>query len=75
MSAPGGICVSCGGELQWCFVGEKMMVRCPRCPDLFGTDVAYEVREGREAVMPDGRPVRNIERIVQDAYSIADCEG
>jgi len=56
------------------------MVRCEHCLDFFavdsGTEVAgTEYREGREAVMPDGRPVRHIERIVQDAHSIADCEG
>jgi len=68
MVAPAGICVSCGGELQWTFFGEVMMVRCPRCPDLFGTHVAGSANhEGREAVMPDGRPIRSIERIVQDA--------
>ena len=38
-------------------------------------DAEYGVREGREAVMPDGRPIRSIERIVQDAHSIAKREG
>ena len=54
------------------------MVLCDTCTDFFavnGTDVAgHEVCEGREAVMPDGRPIRSIERIVQDASINADCE-
>ena len=61
--------------MEWCFIGDHMMVRCDYCFDFFGTDVAGgDYREGREAVMPDGRPCRSTERIVQDAYSIADCE-
>ena len=54
------------------------MVLCDTCTDFFavnGPEVAGgDYREGREAVMPDGRPIRSIERIVQDAQFIADCE-
>ena len=82
MSAPAGLCVSCGLPMQWCFIHGEQMVRCSHCLDFFavegvtlGTEVAgSDNHEGREAVMPDGRPVRPIERIVQDAYSLADCE-
>ena len=46
------------------------MVRCDLCIDFFavqGIEVAgAELHEGREAVMPDGRPIRSIDRIVQD---------
>ena len=49
MSAPGGLCESCRGSMRWTVHGGEIWVLCPRCPDLFGTDLAYEVREGREA--------------------------
>ena len=55
----------------------ELVVRCDTCHHFFedfgvelgsGPEVAGDVlREGREAVMPDGRPIRSIERIVQDA--------
>ena len=68
--------------MQWCFIHGEHMVRCDTCWDFFavemeevhGINIAEANREGREAVMPDGRPIRSIERIVQDASSIADCE-
>jgi len=63
--------------MQWCFINGEQWVRCEHCLDFFavdGIEVAGEDHEGREAVMPDGRPVRHIERIVQDAHSVADCE-
>ena len=44
----------------------SLMVRCPECMDLFGTEVAHEVGEGREAVMPDGRPIRSVALIAKD---------
>ena len=55
------------------------MVRCSECLDFFAVDSGMEVagvnhHEGREAVMPDGRPVRSIEEIVQNASINADCE-
>ena len=54
--------------MQWTFIDGELYVRCPFCPDLFGTDVAVpEASEGREAVMPDGRPIRSIDQIVQAA--------
>jgi len=58
--------------MEWCFIDGDLVVRCDTCWDMFavdsGTGVAeYGVREGREAVMPDGRPIRSIEEIVQDA--------
>ncbi len=79
MSAPAGMCVSCGMPMQWCFIHGEQMVRCDTCMDFFavggGMEVAgTEYREGREAVMPDGRPIRSIEEIVQNASIIADCE-
>ena len=46
MSAPGGLCGSCGMPLKWCFAGSEMMVHCVYCYDLFGVDLAYEKREG-----------------------------
>ena len=54
MSAPGGLCSGCGGTLQWTTFGGELFVRCAHCIDLFeeavvGTDLAGEVREGREA--------------------------
>ena len=46
------------------------MVRCDTCWDIFavdgGTDVAGDYREGREAVMPDGRPCRSVSLIAKD---------
>ncbi len=36
-----------------------------------GTDRAGSYREGREAVMPDGRPIRSLSQI---ASSFAECE-
>ena len=51
MSAPAGLCESCGLAMQWTFSGGELWVRCPRCTDLFGTDLAGDYREGREAVM------------------------
>jgi len=45
-----------------------ILVRCRYCADLFSMDLAgVSTERGREAVMPDGRPVRSIELIVQDA--------
>ncbi len=72
MSAPAGLCGSCGLPMQWCFIHGELAVRCSECIDFFpvdsGTEAAgYEVHEGREAVMPDGRPIRSIEEIVQNA--------
>ena len=79
MSAPGGLCGSCGLSVQWCIVDEQLLVRCRACADLFeepGMVLAgREVCESGDAVMPDGRPVRPIEEIVQNAHFIADCEG
>ena len=72
MSAPAGLCGSCGSPLQWTGAHDGILVRCKYCADLFefdpvpGTEVAYEVREGREAVMPDGRPVRSLSLIAKD---------
>jgi len=45
------------------------MVLCDSCTDFFavgGIEVAEGIREGREAVMPDGRSVRSIELIAMD---------
>ena len=76
MSAPGGTCISCGKPLEWTVWLDEMWVRCPQCLDLFGTDIAgVSYREGREAVMPDGRPCRSMELIVQDASIHAVCKG
>ena len=45
-----------------------ILVRCRYCADLFGMDIAgVSTERGREAVMPDGRPCRSIDLIVQDA--------
>ena len=75
VSAPAGLCGSCGMPMHWCFIGGEMMVMCDTCMDIFGMDTAgVDVHEGREAVMPDGRPIRSIERIVQNASINTDCE-
>ena len=66
MSAPGGLCESCGSGLQWTFIDGEMFVRCRSCADLFGTEVVGGDREGREAVMPDGRPCRSVSQIAMD---------
>ena len=55
------------------------MVRCSQCMDFFAVDGGMDpaganYHEGREAVMPDGRPIRSIEEIVQNASIIEDCE-
>ena len=58
--------------MQWHFRGEHLMVRCRWCADLFevdvegGTEVAYELPEGSDAVMPDGRPIRSLSHIAKD---------
>ncbi len=54
--------------MHWTFLGGEMMVMCDTCTDLFsvGTEVAGGHREGREAVMPDGRPVRSLSQIARD---------
>ncbi len=46
MSAPAGLCISCNMPLKWCFAGEVMYVQCPRCPDLFGENVAQDLLLG-----------------------------
>ena len=75
MSAPGGLCESCHRDLKWCFQEGEMWVFCPSCPDMFGTDLAVRTLEGREAVMPDGRPCRSIDGIVsQDAAFHSFCK-
>ena len=57
MSAPAGVCVSCGVALQWTMHDGLLYVRCRYCPDLFGTDLASsESRERREAVMAEDYP-------------------
>jgi len=65
--------------MQWCFIHGEEMVRCSHCLDFFAVDTGMdpagtEYREGREAVMPDGRPIRSIEEIVQNASIHSDCE-
>jgi len=59
--------------MEWCFIHGELNVRCSGCMDFFAVDsgmedAGMEAMRGREAVMPDGRPVRHIERIVQDAF-------
>ena len=70
MSGPAGLCISCNRPMQWCFILGELMVRCSECMDFFavggGPDLAGDNREGREAVMPDGRPVRPLLRIARD---------
>ena len=71
MPAPGGLCVSCGMPMHWTFIGLELQVWCDECIDLFGdpdpgTESAGVHREGREAVMPDGRPVRDLSLIAKD---------
>ncbi len=71
VSAPGGLCGSCGRTMQWTFIDGELMVKCFCCFDLFGVEVGTEgagvdLREGREAVMPDGRPTRPLSHIAMD---------
>ena len=73
MAAPAGLCGSCGMPLQWTGgPGLELYVRCRYCADLFeeisvpGTEGAGVYREGREAVMPDGRPCRSVSLIAKD---------
>jgi len=71
VSAPAGQCISCGGPMKWCFMLGELHVLCPAgCMDLFavgcGMETAGGNREGREAVMPDRRPVRSISLIAMD---------
>ena len=72
MNPPAGLCESCGGSMDWCFIHGKLHVRCGTCLNLFGvegapgTEVAGSIREGREAVMPDHRPVRSLSLIAKD---------
>jgi len=64
--------------MQWCFIHGEQMVRCDLCLDFFavsGTEVADEDREGREAVMPDGRPVRSLSLIAKDRAECISTEG
>ena len=73
MSAPAGLCGSCGMPMHWTFIRGELHVMCDTCTDLFevvegmyGTEVAGSYREGREAVMPDGRVVRGLSLIAMD---------
>ena len=81
MSAPAGLCESCGMPMQWCFIHGELVVRCDGCIDLFpvdssyGTEVAGGNREGREAVMPDGRPVRSLSLIAKDRAECISLDG
>ena len=47
------------------------MVVCETCMDFFAVDgtegAGVDLREGREAVMPDGRPCRTTEEIMLGA--------
>ena len=52
VSAPGGVCVSCGGPMQWTVFRGEMWIRCRRCFDMFGTDLADQVTDD-EAVRRD----------------------
>ena len=65
MTAPGGLCESCGDPCQWTFFNGVLYTVCSVC---YGLELAgVDHCEGREAVMPDGRPCRSIEEIVQNA--------
>ena len=79
MSAPGGLCGSCGLPMQWNFTAGELLVRCCRCLDFFDVDLgtvsAEEFREGREAVMPDGRPVRGLSLIAKDRAECISLDG
>ncbi len=72
MSAPAGLCGSCGMPMHWTFIAGELMVLCDTCMDMFGdvdlpgTEVAGDTCERREAVMPDGRPVRRLSLIAKD---------
>ena len=70
VSAPAGLCISCQRPMQWSIVRGELVVRCRECMDFFvvdsGTQDAGDVRERREAVMPDGRPVRRLSLIAKD---------
>ena len=46
MSAPAGLCESCKMPLQWTFANGLMWVRCRRCRDLFGVDLAQFLQDG-----------------------------
>ena len=56
--------------MQWSVIRGELVVRCKECMDFFAvessTEVAGVTREGREAVMPDGRPVRSIGHIAME---------
>jgi len=70
MTAPGGLCGSCGSSMQWTGAHDGILVRCKHCADLFefdpGTVVAGEGREGHEAETLHGRPVRSLSLIAKD---------
>ncbi len=56
--------------MHWTFIHGELMVLCETCMDFFAVDggtegAGVDIREGREAVMPDGRPVRPIEIVAQ----------
>ena len=62
--------MSCGMSMQWCSIDGELHVRCIHCLDFFAVDSGMEDagddREGREAVMPDGRLVRGLSLIAKD---------
>ena len=67
MNAPAGLCGSCGRSMQWTVIEGELHVRCKVCMDLFGmVPAGVTNHEGREAVMPDGRPIRSLEEIVAE---------
>nr|APC94151.1 hypothetical protein [uncultured marine virus] len=51
MSAPGGMCESCGMPMSWTFAHGELWVRCEGCPDLlaenFSKPVVQKVQEAR----------------------------
>ena len=70
MSAPAGLCESCGMPMQWTFLRKELMVRCDGCIDLFGTEFAGSYREGREASEAEALACwfsRNMRQIGQNA--------
>ncbi len=76
MAAPAGVCGSCGSPMQWSVEPVSqggILVRCQYCADLFesGMDIALGVREGHEAGLLDGRPIRSLLQIAKDR---AECE-
>ena len=71
MSAPAGLCGSCGMPMEWTFIEGELMVRCETCTDLFAVD-GMEVAGVKHQEGGDGGTVTMLEEYYRAL--LAGCE-